>query len=196
MPNDLTLILGGVRSGKSSYAEELVGRLGGRVLFVATAKAGDGEMAARIAKHRAGRPAGWHTLEAPLQLAHAVRQQLQADPADVVLLDCLTFLITNVILQGLGDEPSDEELDKLDSVAAQARVTAELDKLLEAVRSSGIPWVVVSNEVGQGLVPPYHLGRVFRDLQGWANQRVAGEADRVFLMVAGLALELKGARAE
>lgn len=196
MPNDLTLILGGVRSGKSSYAEELVGRLGGRVLYVATAKAGDGEMAARIAKHRAGRPAGWHTLEAPLQLAHAVRQQLQADPADVVLLDCLTFLITNVILQGLGDEPSDEELDKLDSVAAQARVTAELDKLLEAVRSSGIPWVVVSNEVGQGLVPPYHLGRVFRDLQGWANQRVAGEADRVFLMVAGLALELKGARAE
>lgn len=196
MPNDLTLILGGVRSGKSSYAEELVGRLGGRVLYVATAKAGDGEMAARIAKHRAGRSAGWHTLEAPLQLAHAVRQQLQADPADVVLLDCLTFLITNVILQGLGDEPSDEELDKLDSVAAQARVTAELDKLLEAVRSSGIPWVVVSNEVGQGLVPPYHLGRVFRDLQGWANQRVAGEADRVFLMVAGLALELKGARAE
>lgn len=192
MSGELILVLGGARSGKSSYAEELVKGLGERVIYVATAQPGDEEMVARIARHQRRRPAGWRTLEAPLQVGAAVRATVEAGPTDVVLLDCLTFLVSNRILQGLPDLPSDEELDSVDEEAAQRRITAELDGLLEAHRACGIPWVVVSNEVGLGLVPPYHLGRVFRDLQGWANQRLAAEADRVYLMVAGLPLELKG----
>ena len=192
MSGELILVLGGARSGKSSYAEELARGLGERVLYVATAQPGDEEMVARIARHQRRRPAGWRTLEAPLLAGAAVRATLEASPADVVLLDCLTFLVSNRILQGLPDSPSDEELDSVDEEAAQSRITAELDGLLEAHGSCGIPWVLVSNEVGLGLVPPYHLGRVFRDLQGWANQRLAAEADRVYLMVAGLPLELKG----
>lgn len=192
MSGELILVLGGARSGKSSYAEELVKGLGERVIYVATAQPGDEEMVARIARHQRRRPAGWRTLEAPLQVGAAVRATVEAGPTDVVLLDCLTFLVSNRILQGLPDLPSDEELDSVDEEAAQRRITAELDGLLEAHRACGIPWVVVSNEVGLGLVPPYHLGRVFRDLQGWANQRLAAEADRVYLMVAGLPLDLRG----
>jgi adenosylcobinamide kinase/adenosylcobinamide-phosphate guanylyltransferase len=192
MSGELILVLGGARSGKSGSAEKLARGLGERVLYLATAQPGDEEMAARIAEHRTRRPPGWRTLEAPLHVGSAVRAALQASPADVVLLDCLTFLVTNRILEGLPDFPSDEELDGLDEAAAQARITAELDDLLDALQACEIPWIVVSNEVGLGLVPPYHLGRVFRDLQGWANQRLAAEADRVYLMVAGLRLELKG----
>jgi adenosylcobinamide kinase/adenosylcobinamide-phosphate guanylyltransferase len=192
MSRELILVLGGARSGKSSCAEEMAQRLGERVLYVATAQPGDEEMAARIAEHRTRRPPGWRTLEAPLQVGAAVRAALEASPADVVLLDCLTFLVTNRILQGLPDFPSDEELDGVDEAAAQVRITAELDDLLDVYRACETPWIVVSNEVGLGLVPPYPLGRVFRDLQGWANQRLAAEADRVCLMVAGLPLELKG----
>jgi adenosylcobinamide kinase/adenosylcobinamide-phosphate guanylyltransferase len=191
MSRELILVLGGARSGKSRYAEELVRRLGERVLYVATAQPGDDEMAARIAIHRGSRPPGWSTLEAPLDVGAAVRSALEANPTDVVLLDCLTFLVTNCILQELPGSPSDEELDSIDETAAQESIAAELDGLLEAYRACGIPWIVVSNEVGMGLVPPYHLGRVFRDLQGWANQRLAAEADRVYLMVAGLPLDLK-----
>lgn len=193
MQNGLVLILGGARSGKSRYAEELAHRLGKGVLYVATAQAGDEEMAARIAEHRDGRPDAWRTLEAPVRVGEAVLSDLRSNSAEIVLLDCLTFLVTNLILAGLEDPSREEELDRINEVAARARIRAELDELLDARRASGIPWIVVTNEVGSGLVPPYHLGRVFRDLQGWANQQLAAEADQVYLMVAGISLGLKGA---
>ncbi len=193
MQNGLVLILGGARSGKSRFAEELAHRLGKRVLYLATAQAGDEEMAARITEHRDGRPNAWRTLEAPVRVGEAVLSDLQSSSAEVVLLDCLTFLVTNLILAGLEDPSREVELDSIDELAARARVRTELDELLDARRASGIPWIVVTNEVGSGLVPPYYLGRVFRDLQGWANQQLAAEADQVYLMVAGISLGLKGA---
>jgi adenosylcobinamide kinase/adenosylcobinamide-phosphate guanylyltransferase len=191
MTRELTLVLGGARSGKSSYAERLAAGMGERVLYLATAQAGDEEMQARIQKHQLSRPASWRTLDAPTDVGPALRVALEAEPADVILVDCLTLLVTNCILQTLPDPPSDEDLDQLDETTAQERVTVELDKLMQAFRAGDIPWIVVSNEVGLGLVPPYHLGRVFRDLQGWANQRMAKAADHVYYMIAGLPMDLK-----
>mgnify|MGYP001818291762 CR=1 FL=1 len=191
MTRELTLVLGGARSGKSSYAERLAARMGDRVLYLATAQAGDEEMQARIQKHQASRPTSWRTVDAPTGVGPAVRAVLEAEEVDVVLVDCLTLLVTNCILQHLPDPPSDEDLDQLDETTAQKRVTVELDKLMQAFRAGDIPWIVVSNEVGLGLVPPYHLGRVFRDLQGWANQRMAKAADHVYYMIAGLPMDLK-----
>ncbi len=181
----LTLILGGARSGKSDYAEALAARLGSHVLYVATAEAGDEEMAARIAAHQARRPDGWTTLEAPLGVGAALHAHPEAADADVVLLDCLTLLVSNVILSGGPDAPEP------DSETAWEWVRAEVAGLVEAQRSLGLDLVVVSNEVGWGVVPPYSLGRTYRDCLGWANQALAREAERVILMMAGLPVDLK-----
>lgn len=181
MAGKLILVLGGARSGKSSYAERLAVELGGpHVLYVATAQAFDDEMRARIAAHRAARPAGWRTLEAP-RLA-AARLAEAVEDATVVLLDCITLLTSNALL-ALGDEPP--------AAAAEETVNREVSALLAACRASAATWLVVSNEVGLGLVPPYPLGRVYRDVLGRANQRLAAAADQVLFMVAGLPLTVK-----
>ena len=187
MGRQLILLLGGARSGKSVHAEELASRVGSRILYVATAQAGDEEMQARITAHVQVRPSTWRTVEAPVGVGRAVRTELAAGPVDAVLVDCLTLLVSNLVLQ----RPSEEELDQVDEVAAQERVTGELDELLDTFRAGDVPWIVVSNEVGWGLVPPYPLGRVYRDLLGWANQRLAAAADRVYLIVAGLPVDIK-----
>ena len=175
-----TLILGGARSGKSAYAQRLAGELGGRVLYVATAEPGDGEMAARIAAHRAERPAAWTTLEAPLHIGAALRHALAAE---VVVVDCLTLLANNVIL--LLPEP-------VTAATAEAALLGEIAALLDAYRAAQAHWLIISNEVGLGLVPPYPLGRLYRDALGRANQRLAAEADNVLFMVAGLPMVVKG----
>jgi adenosylcobinamide kinase/adenosylcobinamide-phosphate guanylyltransferase len=177
----LTLILGGARSGKSAYAERLAARAGGRILYVATAEAGDDEMAERIAAHRAGRPAGWTTLEAPRGAGAAILAT--GMEYDVVLLDCLTLLANNVIV------PLPEPISAPEAEAALRR---EVDSLLAVYAASSAKWLVISNEVGLGLVPPYPLGRVYRDALGRANQQLAGAADHVYFMVAGLPLVVKG----
>lgn len=177
----LTFLLGGARSGKSAYALELARRHGGDVLFVATATAGDDEMRARIAAHRAERPAHWRTLEAPRQVAAAIGQALAERPADVVILDCLTLLTSNLLVQE--SAPNTE-------AAATAAVLAEVDALLACWREMGGHWIVISNEVGMGLVPPYPLGRLFRDVLGRANQRLAAAADETLFLVAGKPIRL------
>lgn len=184
MTAELILILGGARSGKSSYAEKLAAELGQFVLYIATAEAGDAEMAARIAKHRRERPATWQTLEAPVGVGAALAQ-LDARP-NVLLLDCLTLLVTNLLLAH--EDKSPEEIDAL--------VQAEVEAIVAAQRALQAPLVVVSNEVGLGLVPPYPLGRIYRDVLGRANQRLAAAADRVLFMVAGLPMVVKGAPPE
>jgi len=180
----LILILGGARSGKSSFAEDLARRLAGdgEVLFVATAEAEDEEMCQRIAEHRRRRPASWRTLEERLHLGKAVAEAVGG--ARVVLVDCVTLWMTNALLAGVGP---DEEAPP----GVEAAALAEVDALLAAYRAGEATFVLVSNEVGLGLVPPYPLGRAYRDLLGRANQRLAAAADEVYLLVAGLPLELK-----
>jgi adenosylcobinamide kinase/adenosylcobinamide-phosphate guanylyltransferase len=180
MTRSLTLILGGARSGKSAYAERLAAQAGGRILYVATAEAGDAEMAERIAAHRAGRPAGWTTLEAPRNVGQAIQA---AGEHAVVLLDCLTLLANNVMV------PLPEPIQ---AAEADAALNLEVDGLLSAYAASSATWLVISNEVGLGLVPPYPLGRIYRDSLGRANQRMAAAADHVYLMVAGLPMLIKG----
>lgn len=176
----LVLVLGGARSGKSRVAETLAGKLGPRVVYLATAEVRDPEMAARIAHHRERRPASWRTVEAPTQVGQVLARE--GKEVDVVLLDCLTLLANNLLLP-LGDDPNPEE--------AEARLEGEIDSLLAAYEAGPASLVVVSNEVGWGLVPPYPLGRVYRDVLGRAHQRLAARADRVFLVVAGIPLDLK-----
>lgn len=181
MTRKLILILGGARSGKSSYAERLASELGGpAVLYVATAQAFDDEMRTRIVAHRAARPADWRTLEAPRLTAVPLAEAI--GDAAVVLVDCITLLTSNAIL-ALGDEPT--------AAAAEEAVNQEVSALLAVYGAGAATWIVVSNEVGLGLVPPYPLGRIYRDALGRANQRLAAAADQVLFMVAGLPLTVK-----
>ena len=184
---ELILILGGARSGKSRHAEALAAQAGRRVLYVATAEAGDDEMRARITAHRARRPPEWETLEAPLDVGAALLAHPTAARADAILLDCLTLLVSNAILAG-GEGTPEPEAD-----AAWQRVQAEIEALLAAHRRLPGRFIIVSNEVGMGLVPPYPVGRTYRDCLGRANQVLARAADRVILMIAGLPMELKAA---
>jgi adenosylcobinamide kinase/adenosylcobinamide-phosphate guanylyltransferase len=166
-----TLVIGGARSGKTRYALEQARAPGAaRRVMIATAQALDEEMAQRIARHRAERGEAWATVEAPLDLAGAVRR-LEAGEAAVV--DCLTLWLSNLML---GD---------LDVVAAVAETA-------QALAASPARIVVVTNEVGQGIVPDNALARRFRDEAGWMNQAMAAAADRVVLVSAGLPLVLKG----
>ncbi len=183
---ELVLVLGGARAGKSAYAEQVIASYGQRVLYVATAEVKDDEMRARIQAHQASRSTAWKTLEVPLNVGQAL---LDARPsADAILLDCITLLVTNVLLAHGGETPEDAS----DEAVVEAAITNEIESLLSAQRRLKLPMVVVSNEVGLGLVPPYPLGRLYRDVLGRANQRLAAAADRVYLLVAGLPLTLKG----
>jgi adenosylcobinamide kinase/adenosylcobinamide-phosphate guanylyltransferase len=166
----ITLVLGGARSGKSRYAESLIAALPPPWIYVATAQACDAEMAQRIAQHRARRAAAWRTLEAPDDLVSAIG----APPASAPLLvDCLTLWLSNRML-------------------ADAGIDAEIGAVEAALAARMGPVVLVSNEVGCGIVPENALARRFRDLQGALNQRLAARADCVVLLVAGTALVVKG----
>ena len=166
----LTLVLGGARSGKSRYAESLITALPPPWIYMATAEAGDAEMAQRIAQHQTRRGQGWQTIEAAHDLVLPLETARAGAP---VLIDCLTLWLSNRML-------------------ADADVDAEIQRLEESLDRHAGPVVLVSNEVGFGIVPDNALGRHFRDLQGRLNQRIAARADYVVLMVAGLPLIVKG----
>jgi adenosylcobinamide kinase / adenosylcobinamide-phosphate guanylyltransferase len=190
----LIVILGGARSGKSAFAERLAASSGRSVAFIATATAGDDEMRERIARHRASRPKGWHTLEEPLDLVRAVRQA--AALADVLLLDCMTLWLGNVLLQTSGQQEKDDESEVEFHTTGKLfdeRASKEIEALLAVARSLGPnkTLIVVTNEVGFGIVPAYPLGRLYRDTLGYVNQRLAQVAERVYLMVAGMAVDIK-----
>ena len=167
----ITLVLGGARSGKSRHAEALVSALPSPWLYVATGEAHDAEMAARIAEHRARRGADWRTAEVPRDLADALAS---LPTAGAVLVDCLTLWLSNLML-------------------ADADLAAETARLDAALARAAVPVVLVSNEVGLGIVPDNVLARRFRDAQGRLNQQIAARADCVIMMVAGLPLVVKGA---
>ncbi|GHC88367.1 bifunctional adenosylcobinamide kinase/adenosylcobinamide-phosphate guanylyltransferase [Novosphingobium pokkalii] len=163
-------VIGGARSGKSRHAQMRAEQTGLAPVYVATAQAFDGEMADRIARHQADRDARWRTVEAPIDLAGAIARE--AAPGRVLLVDCLTLWLTNLLL-------------------AEHDIAAALTALERAVAGAAGPVIVVSNEVGQGIVPDNALARRFRDEAGWANQRLAACCDEVELVCAGLALRLK-----
>ena len=178
----LTFLIGGARSGKSTYAELLAKQHPGNVLYIATAQALDPEMVERIEKHKEQRPGEWRTLEMPRRLGDQINQHIQA--ADLILLDCLTMLVSNVVLEAGGD------LDEPDEAGATQAVDSEIEMLVKAIQSSQADWIIVSNEVGMGLVPPYPIGRIYRDLLGWANRKIADLSDEIYLLVAGMVLPL------
>jgi adenosylcobinamide kinase/adenosylcobinamide-phosphate guanylyltransferase len=176
--NGITLILGGARSGKSSFAEKIAREAGNPVLFIATATAGDDEMAERIRKHKASRPAEWQTLELP----RGIGSNLVAPLAPVVIVDCITLLVSNILLTFQENTPTEAVMNK---------IHIEIDELIAAQSRLGGQWLIISNEVGLGVVPPYPLGRIYRDALGWANQALAKAANRVVLMVAGIPMVIK-----
>jgi adenosylcobinamide kinase/adenosylcobinamide-phosphate guanylyltransferase len=184
----LILVLGGARSGKSAFAERLAARSGRSVAYIATATASDDDMRNRIAHHQAARPTSWQTIEEPLELGDAVSRGALA--ADVILLDCITLWVGNWLM-------SQGETDFDDPSLITGRyyegAIARIDALLAVVGSLGADktLIVVSNEVGLGIVPAYALGRLYRDLLGLLNQRLATAATRVYLMVAGLGVDIK-----
>jgi len=177
----LTLVLGGARSGKSAFAQQMAQERGGEhVVYVATAEAGDAEMQQRIESHRQNRPAAWRTVEAPRDVAAAIlRQTLDAH---IVLVDCLTLLVSNLLVQ-VADPFAPE---------VEAQIMAQVEALAACTQQLVADLIVVSNEVGLGLVPTYPLGRAFRDIVGRANQALVRQADEVYFMVAGIPMILKG----
>jgi len=177
----ITLILGGARSGKSTLAQEMADERGGNVLFVATAEAGDEEMAARIAAHQQARPDHWTTLEATTGLGPKVTKALTDQ--QTVVIDCITLLVNNLFQQR--NWPEDADL-------MDRAVREETAGLIAAMDGATADFIIVSNEVGLGIVPGDPLSRIYRDVLGRANQLLAARADTVYLLVAGLSVTLKG----
>lgn len=173
----ITLITGGARSGKSSFAEQLALPHGAPRCYLATARAWDGEMRERIERHRERRDSDWQTVEEPLQLASALTRL--DGGCHVILVDCVTLWLTNLLL-AREQEPDAEE-----------RILAMVRDLAEQVRRMATPVILVTNEVGSGIVPENRLARLFRDLAGRANQLLAAAADEVHVVISGIPLKLK-----
>ncbi|MCD4753176.1 MAG: bifunctional adenosylcobinamide kinase/adenosylcobinamide-phosphate guanylyltransferase [Anaerolineaceae bacterium] len=182
MVSKLTFILGGVRSGKSTHALKLAYTRQCPVTFIATATAQDDEMRERIHKHQEERPSDWQTIEAPLHVGHII--QMKGIKSPVVILDCITMLVSNILLAFKNPET-------LDMDQYQNAINNEIGSLIETIHQTNAHWIIISNEVGLGVVPAYKLGRLYRDGLGRTNQTLAATADEVFFMAAGLPLQMK-----
>jgi adenosylcobinamide kinase/adenosylcobinamide-phosphate guanylyltransferase len=189
----LILALGGARSGKSAFAQSRAAELSAseerRAVYIATAAALDREMRRRIEAHRGSRPAGWLTVEEPLLVGAAIEAHCAG--RTVVIIDCLTILASNIMMERCAPRPDVETISLEQESAVQAALDAEVDGIVRAVRGRDCAAIIVSNEVGSGVVPPTPLGRLFRDAAGWANQRLARESDEVYLLVAGIPRRIK-----
>jgi adenosylcobinamide kinase / adenosylcobinamide-phosphate guanylyltransferase len=174
------LLTGGARSGKSRLAQELAMKSGGHVLFVATAEAGDDEMERRIKTHRGSRPKDWTTLEVTKQVGKSITKNL--DDAKTVIIDDITLLVSNIFGQ-FDEHTRAEQVEK----AAEK----EIKELCECIKSVPADFIIVTNEVGLGIVPGDRISRLYRDVQGRANQTLAECADEVYLMVSGIPLVIK-----
>jgi adenosylcobinamide kinase/adenosylcobinamide-phosphate guanylyltransferase len=184
---DLILITGGARSGKSAYAEKLARNLGGPVLYIATAVPFDQEMQDRIARHRERRPVDWDTYEGNRNLAAVFKSP--ARNYRTVLLDCVTILITNLLLQEEGAESGNFAAAAWERI--EQNIWGEIQTFLNAAAQTTVTVIMVTNEVGDGIVPENQLARFFRDIAGRINQAIATRADRVYLLVCGLPVKLK-----
>jgi adenosylcobinamide kinase/adenosylcobinamide-phosphate guanylyltransferase len=186
----LTLLIGGARSGKSAFAERLAAASGDPVVFIATMEPLDDDVRARIAVHQQSRPPEWRTIEAPRDLLTALNQHTTA--SDTVVIDCVTLWVSNLLLASLGESDNPAPADAERALAAIDKASRAL---IEQITSRSGESIVVTNEVGMGVVPAYALGRLFRDALGRVNALFATRADRVYSLTAGLALELKAAGA-
>ena len=186
MPKSV-LLIGGARSGKSHFAQELALKSPQPVLFVATAEASDEEMRQRIENHRNSRPATWDTLEVTTHIGSKISQNI--GKAQTVVVDCITLLVNNVFSQhgNLTDETIDAPL-------TEKEVAAEINELVDCINHVNANFIIVSNELGLGLVPADRISRLYRDLLGKANQILAQNVDEVYFMAAGLPLLLKPVR--
>lgn len=178
------MLTGGARSGKSDYAEKLAKEGTPPVLYVATAQAYDEEMKSRIANHRAKRPKDWRTLEAPENIGQLIADDLNG--AQTVIIDCVTVLTSNILCRLYEDKksgPSDEQITDA--------VMVEIDNIIKCLKNQPANFIIVTNEVGLGLVPDNRMGRLYRDILGKANQNLAAACDKVLFMASGLSIELK-----
>jgi adenosylcobinamide kinase/adenosylcobinamide-phosphate guanylyltransferase len=170
----IVFITGGARSGKSRFAEELARQFPGARAYLATAQALDEEMAERIRRHRENRPSDWQTLEEPMGVAGCIEEE--GERFDLILLDCLTLWISNLLMAGWNE----------------AKILGEGNRLLDACQRAKCSLILVGNEVGMGIVPENAQARLFRDLSGFIQQKAAREADEVYFMVSGIAQRIKG----
>ncbi|MFB0537383.1 MAG: bifunctional adenosylcobinamide kinase/adenosylcobinamide-phosphate guanylyltransferase [Anaerolineae bacterium] len=184
----LILVLGGARSGKSTYAQELARQMtvgSSRVAYVATGVSCDDEMRARVEQHQRSRPPEWATIEEPTEVAQVI--QKAREEYAVMIVDCLTTLITNWLAEREQLEEPTESMAELEKA-----VLGQVEDLVRAAKGARATVIVVSNEVGLGVVPSFKAGRVFRDLAGLANQFIARQADEVYAMWAGIPQKIKG----
>lgn len=174
------LLTGGARSGKSRLAQELALKFGGPVLFVATAEAGDEEMKQRIESHRKSRPSGWTTLEVTTHISKSIMKNI--GDAKTVIIDCITLLVSNVF-QHFDENTKPSRVEKA--------VVAEIKELCDCIDHSNADFIIVTNEVGMGIIPGDRISRLYRDLLGKANQMLAEHVDEIYLMVSGIPLDVK-----
>ncbi len=183
----LILVTGGARSGKSTFAENLAKELGDNVLYVATAQQTDNEMKQRIEKHRERRPASWETFEGYKNLDTSLYNIIEDKSA--VLLDCITIMVTNLMLQETfdWDRLTREKVEEI-----EYDIQHQIERLISLSKMTKVPFILVTNEVGLGVVPPSVMGRDFRDIAGRINQLLAKAADEVYFCVSGIPMKIKG----
>jgi len=181
-----TLIIGGARSGKSHFAQELALKSDQPVLFVATAEPGDEEMRQRIEEHRKARPPTWQTLEATTHIGNRITREIGQTPT--VIVDCITLLANNIFAQH-----GDPDSEPVDASLIEQEIVTEINELVKCIDRCNARFIIVTNEVGLGLVPPNRLGRLYRDFLGRANQMLARHADEVYVMTTGIPLRIKPA---
>jgi adenosylcobinamide kinase / adenosylcobinamide-phosphate guanylyltransferase len=180
----IILLLGGARSGKSHYAQVYAQNNAAKVLFVATATAGDADMHSRIEKHKKDRPSDWSTLEAVNHIGKEIEAVI--DDEELVIIDCITMLVNDLF-----NKYSEDQFDILEDSVLEKEVTSEISELIDSMQKIEASFILVSNEVGLGIVPDSRIGRLYRDILGRANQMLAQSSDEVYLMVAGIPLRVK-----
>ena len=176
----VTLVTGGARSGKSTYAQEMALKAGVPVLFVATAEAGDEDMRKRIEAHKKSRPADWSTLEATSHIGNQITNNI--GKVRLVIVDCITLLVNNIFM---GYD------DAIDTDTAEKGVMTEIEELIDCMDMAKVDFIIVTNETGLGIVPADRVSRLYRDILGRANQRLAQRADEVYMLIAGIPMTLK-----
>ena len=182
----LILLTGGARSGKSSYAEKLAEDIGNKILYIATSISCDKEMEYRIKCHQERRSNTWATIECYKDFDTNLKDKLF--DIDAVLLDCITIMVTNIMFSS---DIDCENLNQEEAIVLEKMVMDEVDKLLAIISKAEVPFIIVTNEVGMGLVPEYPLSRVFRDIAGRVNQKLGSVSDEVYLCVCGIPNKIK-----